>query len=67
MMFEAWVIVCIMYQGKDACFPAQDTRGPYATHEECYERTVEMSADIMTGIPLHIPVGWKCTPPGTAT
>jgi len=56
-----------MYQGKDACFPAQDTRGPYATHEECYERTVEMSADIMTGIPLHIPVGWKCTPPGTAT
>jgi hypothetical protein len=49
------------------CFPAQDTRGPYKTHDECYERTVEMSANILTDIPLHVPVGWKCTTPGTAT
>ena len=65
-MFEAWIIVCVMYQ-QNACFPAHDTRGPYATHDECYERTVEMSADVMTDIPLHVPVAWKCTPPGTAT
>ncbi len=65
-MFEAWVMVCVM--GMDnVCFPAQDTRGPYKTHDECYERTVEMSANILTDIPLHVPVGWKCTPPGTAT
>jgi hypothetical protein len=66
MMFEAWVMVCVMYQ-TGACFPAQDTRGPYKTHDECYERTVEMSADIIENIPLHVPVSWKCTSPGTPT
>ena len=55
-----------MYQ-TGACFPAQDTRGPYKTHDECYERTVEMSADIMENIPLHVPVSWKCKSPGTPT
>ncbi len=65
-MFEAWVIVCVMGMA-NACFPAQDTRGPYATHEECYERTIEMGKDIYNGIPGHMPIDWKCTPVGTAT
>jgi|TARA_X000001382_G_scaffold87602_1_gene62534 hypothetical protein len=64
MMFEAWVLVCVM---GNQCFPAQDTRGPYATHEQCYERTIEMGSDILQGVPGHMPVDWKCIPLGTAT
>jgi hypothetical protein len=65
-MFEAWIMVCVMNQAS-VCFPAQDTRGPYKTHDECYERTVEMGADIMNSIPNHIPVSWRCVQLGTPT
>ena len=66
MMFEAWVIVCVMGMA-NACFPAQDNRGPYETHEQCYERTIEMGKDIYQGLPGHLPVDWKCVPVGSAT
>ena len=42
------------------CFPAQDTRGPYKTHDECYERTIQMGKDILMDIPGFVPVDWKC-------
>ena len=43
-MFEAWILVCVVQMGNQ-CFPAQDNRGPYETHEQCYERTIEMGKD----------------------
>jgi len=58
-MFEAWVMVCVMWQAGN-CFPAQDTRGPYKTHDECYERTIQMGKDILMDIPGFVPVDWKC-------
>ena len=59
-------MVCLMNQA-NICFPAQDTRGPYKTHDECYERTVEMSAAILENVPNHIPVSWRCLKLGTQT
>ena len=59
MMFEAWILVCIAGQANQ-CFAAQDTYGPYETHQQCYERTIEMGADVVTKIPGHMPVDWKC-------
>jgi hypothetical protein len=65
-MFEAWIIVCVMSQAS-VCFPAQDTRGPYPTLEQCQERTFEMSADVIRRMPDHVPVGARCVKLGTAT
>ena len=65
-MFEAWVLVCVMYQAGQ-CFPVEDTRGPYQTHQECEARTTEMTKDIIEGIPYHIPQGWKCVKSGVGT
>lgn len=64
-MFEAWIMICVA--GTNNCFPAQDTRGPYEAHEQCYERTIEMTSDIVMNIPNHYVVGWKCDKPGVPT
>ena len=59
MMFEALVLVCVLFQ-PGHCFPVGDNRGPYKTYEECQARTTEMTKDIIENIPYHIPQGWKC-------
>jgi hypothetical protein len=58
-MFEAWILVCVMSQAGE-CFAVQDTRGPYPSHEQCYERTIEMGVDVLTNIPGHKPINWRC-------
>ena len=58
-MFEAWILVCIVGKAGE-CFAAQDTYGPYDTHKQCYERTIEMGADVLMKIPGHQPINWRC-------
>lgn len=60
-MFEAWIFVCFIGVSPKECFPAQDTRGPYKEHQQCYERTVEMAASLLKDMPMYVPVDWKCT------
>jgi len=57
-MLEAWVMVCLL-SSPSACFEAVDTRGPYATREQCLERVEEMVRQIST-LPDHKAVAFKC-------
>jgi len=57
-MFEAWVLACLLSTPKD-CFEFQDTRGPYETRKECYERTIEMR-EVIQSMPDYRPQAFKC-------
>ena len=42
--FNAQVLVC--FDDGNSCEEISDTRGPYETQKKCYERAIEMVADI---------------------
>ena len=57
-MFKALVLVCLI-SNPNACFVAEDQRGPYSTQEKCMDRIAEMSIAIMN-LDDHAPVSYRC-------
>ncbi len=61
MMFEALILVCMSGE-LDDCSIIEDTRGPYSTFERCMDRTIEMSAAMLSFDEDQIIMGAKCEP-----
>jgi len=61
MMFEALILVCMSKELKD-CSVIEDTRGPYSTFDRCMDRTIEMSAAMLSFDEDQIIMGAKCKP-----
>ena len=60
-MFEAVVVFCaIGTTDSSECITADDTRGPYETHQECRERVDEMVQGISYMIPTPLNFYFKC-------
>ena len=61
-MFKTLVLACSLSVPTD-CWEFNDTRGPYATYDQCKARAYEMGNDIMTmqGRDLR-PKMFKCLP-----
>lgn len=53
-MFEAFVLACSMSSSmvvdQEKCIIANDTQGPYESREECHERAVQMTGEVLNGI-----------------
>lgn len=64
MMFEAVVVFCALgVTDPSECVTAEDTRGPYETHEECRVRIDEMVQGISYMIPAPLNFYFKCSEP----
>jgi len=61
MMFEALILICMSGE-LDNCSIIEDTRGPYSTFERCMDRTIEMSAAMLSFDEDQIIMGAKCKP-----
>jgi len=61
MMFEALILVCMSGE-LDDCSIIEDTRGPYSTFERCMDRTIEMSAAMLTFDKHQFVMGARCEP-----
>jgi len=61
MMFEALILICMSGE-LDDCSIIEDTRGPYSTFERCMDRTIEMSAAMLSFDEDQIIMGAKCKP-----
>jgi hypothetical protein len=61
MMFEALILICMSGE-LDDCSIIEDTRGPYPTFERCMDRTIEMSAAMLSFDEDQIIMGAKCKP-----
>ena len=60
-MFEALILICMSGE-LDDCSIIEDTRGPYSTFERCMDRTIEMSAAMLSFDEDQIIMGAKCKP-----
>ena len=60
-MFLATILLCGMIDGQPKCIEAEDTRGPYETHQECVERVEEMSLRVRVITPWLQVRAYKCS------
>ena len=58
-MFTTFVKVCSLITALE-CTEFEDTRGPYATREECEARAYEMGADLKAVIEPPVEFSYKC-------
>lgn len=65
-MFTAVILACVIGM-PDACVEAEDTRGPYATEQECVMRAYEMISSMQMLLPIPHMYKHKCTTEGLPT
>jgi hypothetical protein len=59
MMFEAFVLVC-MLKDPTVCHTLQDTEGPYTKEQQCVSRAYEIAIDLPDWMPEYIATKYKC-------
>jgi len=60
-MFTTFVKVCSLVMAME-CTEFEDTRGPYATKEECKARAYEMAEDLKAVVEPPVEFSYKCVP-----
>ena len=68
-MFEAFVLACLwgMPQETKYCEELRDTRGPYATYDQCLTRVYEIAMEMPMYRPHMQPRAYRCDKPTTQT
>jgi hypothetical protein len=59
-MFLAQILFCFISYDGIRCIEAEDTKGPYQTHQECLSRVAEMSHVIKIMHPTAVVRGYRC-------
>jgi hypothetical protein len=61
-MFEAFVLICTLGLPEvyGNCEEVNDTRGPYATEQQCKVRIVEILQELPKYRPYSYPKGYRC-------
>jgi hypothetical protein len=59
-MFEASLLVCLTVS-PETCTQLNDTRGPYASKNECEQRVDEMAEFAVAANLFELDIKWKCT------